>query len=340
LQEDLLNVRLFRLLNDSIPMQVTTLIRIDVSGRPREVLLENIIPDLSIPIRLDTALPAKLTSEGALFCQVRPGKWYLSVTVRLPVPVTQLSCTGHYGNEIWSFQAQNHLRMVEISGAPSVEPERTDMPDEWKHLPAYNLSPGSVLTLKEIRRGDPDPAPDRLTLHRSWWLDFDGGGYTVQDTITGTMSRQWHLSMNLPWELGRVAVDGKDQLITYQGKENLPGVALRKGNLQLVADSRLNSDDRLIPAVGWHHDFENVSGILHLPPGWRLLSTSGVDSISGTWIQRWTLLDFFLALIISLSVMKLRNWKWGLTALITMVLIFHEPGHLGWSGCTLLPHPP
>ncbi len=326
LQEDLLSVRIFRLLNDSIPMQVTTHIQINVSGRPREVRLENILPDQSIPILLDTALPAKLTPGGALICQVRPGKWYLSVITRLPGPVTQLFCRGPYGNEIWSFQAQNHLRMVEISGAPSVEPERTDIPDEWRHLPAYSLSPGTVLTLKEIRRGDPDPSPDRLKLHRSWWLDFDGGGYTVQDNITGTMSRQWYLSMNHPWELGRVAVDGKDQLITHQGKENLPGVALRRGNLQLVADSRLNSGKRLIPAVGWHHDFEYVSGILHLPPGWRLLSTSGVDTISGTWIQRWTLLDFFLALIISLSVMKLRNWKWGFTALITMVLIFHEPG--------------
>lgn len=326
LKEDLLNVRLFRLIDDSIPMQVTTFIRIDVSGRPREARLENILPDLSIPIRLESVLPARLTSRGELICQVRPGKWQMSVNVQLRGPVTQLTCKGPYGSEIWSFQARNHLRMVEISGVPPIEPEQTDMPDPWKHLPAYNMSPGSLFSLKEIRRGDPDPAPDRLTLHRTFWLDFDGAGYTVQDTIIGTMSRQWYLSMNPPWELGRVAVDGKSRLITYQGENKLPGVALRRGNLHLVADSRLNASDRLIPAVGWQHDFEKVSGVLHLPPGWRLLSISGADHISGTWIQRWTLLDFFLVLMISLAIMKLHNLKWGLTALITMVLIFHEPG--------------
>ncbi|MDX9785578.1 MAG: hypothetical protein RBT11_02290 [Desulfobacterales bacterium] len=325
-EEERLSVRLFRLIDDTIPMQITTLARIEVSGRPREIRLENLLPDNAIPLRLESVLPAKLTAEGALVCQVRPGRWELSITTRQPDSVAQLSCRGAYGAEVWSFQSRNHLRMVEISGAPSVEPDRTDMPEHWKGLPAYGLNADTIIKLKEIRRGDPNPAPDRLALHRTWWLDFDGSGYTIQDTITGTISRQWYLAMTPPGELGRAALDGIDQLITQQGKDNLPGVALRRGNLNLVADSRLNLNRQLLPAVGWQQDFEKVSGLLHLPPGWRLLATSGVDRISGTWIQKWSLLDFFLALIISLSVFKLRGWKWGIIALFTMMLIFHEPG--------------
>jgi hypothetical protein len=324
--EDLLSVRLFRLLDDTIPMQVTTRILLNVSGRPREIRIEAVLMDQSVPVRLDSPLPAKLAADGALLCQVRPGEWDLRVTTRVLGPVTRLVCNGQHGGEIWSFQSQNHLRMVEITGAPVVEPERTDMPSDWKGWPAYALSPGGELMLKELRRGDPDPAPDNLTLHRCWWLDFDGAGYTLQDTISGTMSRQWYLAMNSPGELGRVAIDGADQLITRQGKAQRPGVALRRGRVNLVADSRLAADSRQIPAVGWDHDFQRVSGVLHLPPGWRLLATGGIDSISGTWIQNWSLLDFFLALIISLSILKLRNWKWGGLALITMILIFHEPG--------------
>lgn len=324
--EERLSARLFRLIDDTIPLQITTLVRLEVSGSAREVGLEDVLPSDAIPLRLDSVLPVKLTPENTLVCQVRPGKWEVSITTRQPASVTRLSCTGAFGQEVWSFQSQNHLRMVEISGAPSVEPQRTDMPEDWKHLPAYGLGAGDTLVFNEIRRGDPDPAPDRLHLYRTWWLDFDGGGYTLQDTITGTVSRKWYLTMAPPGELGRAAVDGKDQLITQQGKEKLPGVALRRGTLHLVADARLNSDTRDLPAVGWHHDFESASGLLHLPPGWRLLAAAGVDGISGTWIQRWSLLDFFLALIISLSVMKLRGLKWGVIALFTMILIFHEPG--------------
>ena len=41
------------------------------------------------------------------------------------------------------------------------------------------------MRLVEKRRGDSDPAPDRLALERVLWLDFDGRGYTAHDRITG-----------------------------------------------------------------------------------------------------------------------------------------------------------
>ena len=52
----------------------------------------------------------------------------------------------------------------------------------------------------------------------------------------------------------------------------------------------------------------------------------GQGQVSDTWLQRWSLLDFFLVLIIALAVFKLRDWRWGILALVTMALIFHESG--------------
>ena len=105
-----------------------------------------------------------------------------------------------------------------------------------------------------------------------------------------------------------------------------PGVELRKGHLNLVAESRYEASNSLLTAVGWDHDFQSVSGVLHLPPGWRLLTASGVDVMPGTWFQRWTLLDLFLVLIISIAVSRLWNYRWGLLALVAIALIYHEPG--------------
>ena len=56
--------------------------------------------------------------------------------------------------------------MVEISGAQRVEPGQTEMPPEWRRMAAYLIKSDSVLILKEIRRGDPQPAPNRLALQR------------------------------------------------------------------------------------------------------------------------------------------------------------------------------
>jgi len=319
-------VRIYRLIDDTIPMQVTTYLKINVSGQARKIKLEKVLLEDFIPMSIKSPLPARFGTTGELMIQARPGRWEIKILSRSKGPVYKLYPEKTaYGQEIWSFKAQNHLRMVRTEGIQSVDPNQTDLPSKWKKLPAFIINPDDVMTFKEIRRGDPDPAPDQLHLKRTWWLDFNGSGFTIQDRIHGTMSRQWYLAMNLPGILGRVSVDGTDQLITGQDKDKKPGVELRRGKLDLVSESRHEASTNNLPAVGWDHDFQSVSGSLNLPPGWRLLTAGGVDVMPGTWFQRWTLLDLFLALIISLTVLKLWNWRWGLLALVTLALTYHEP---------------
>ncbi|MGD8701433.1 MAG: hypothetical protein PVH26_03285, partial [Desulfosarcina sp.] len=325
--EDTMTASLFRLIEDDIPMRVTTLIRLHVSGRPRDIRLIDLLPAAAAVMNIDSPLPARLVGDRTLLVQARPGRWNIRVTVRLSGPVTSLSAgNGHYGDEVWSFKAFNHLRMVKVRGAPSLEPARTRMPEAWRKFPAYLLTSGNSLIFDVLRRGDPDPAPDQLSLDRTWWLDFDGSGFTIHDRIRGTLNRSWHLSMAEPVQLGRVSVDGRDQLITMLGDRPAPGVQLRRGRLSLKADSRMVRTASDLPAIGWDHDFQRVSGVLNLPPGWTLFSAAGVDVPPGAWLQRWTLLDFFLVLIISFSTYKLRNRLAGALILLTLLLIFHEPG--------------
>lgn len=108
------------------------------------------------------------------------------------------------------------------------------------------------------------------------------------------------------------------------------GVELRRGYLNLQADARIAKHTTAMSAVGWDHDFQSVVGTLHLPPGWRLFAATGVDTVSDSWLMQWTLLDFFLVLIITLSLFKLRSWKWAFVGFSALVLIFHEPGAPRW----------
>ena len=59
-----MDVRIFRVWNDDIPMQVTTLIRLNVSGQPRELRFPGVIPAGSFPMSLRGILPVKLGPEG------------------------------------------------------------------------------------------------------------------------------------------------------------------------------------------------------------------------------------------------------------------------------------
>ena len=320
-------LQVFRLFSDTIPMRMTTLLKLDVSGPGRELHFDNLLMTNGIAMILESPLPARLEPAGRLVVQARPGQWDIRILSRFQGPISKIEAgTAPFDNEVWSFQPQHHLRMVELSGLAQLEPGRTEMPPAWHAYPAFQVRPNDVLTLKEVSRGDADPAPDRLHLNRTWWLDFDGEGFTVQDRLSGTLSRRWALVMRPPMELGRVAVDGEDRVITRQGPQGEAGVEVRHGRLDVQADTRLPVRSGRLSALGWDHDMEQVAAVLNIPPGWRLLGATGVDHVSHSWLQQWSLLDFFLVLIIALAVFKLRSWAWGLVALGAMVLVFHEPG--------------
>ena len=325
-EEDRLEVKLFRLIDDDIPMYITSLVRLYISGQAREAKLTDLLPADFIPMQIESPLPVLIGDNGDVIVQARPGRWDIYIKLRSKGPVNSIGpAKAAYGQEIWVVQSQNHLRMIKVQGVQGIDPGQTDLPGEWKSFPAYLINKGDKLVLEQTRRGDPSPSPDHLTLHRNIWLDFDGKGYTLQDTIDGTMSRQWYLAMNSPVALGRVVLDGVDQLITGHGKDNKPGVELRRGDISLEGESRIESGKNTIPAVGWDHDVQQLSATLNLPPGWRLVNVNGVDSIDGTWLQDWTLLDLFLVLVISTAIFRLYNIQYGILALITLVLIYHEP---------------
>jgi hypothetical protein len=343
--ESRLDVVVHRRVVDDVPLELEASIELRVSGKNREVLLGRALPELFTPMSLQSPLPSRLESDGRLRVQVRPGTWRLRLLARrqggsageITLPDRGAGGEGPWDDEeVWVFDARNHLRLVHVEGVPAIDPQQTALPPDWKHLPAYLIEPGSRMRLVEKRRGDEDPAPDQLAITRTWWLDFDGGGYTVHDEMQGTLSRSWRLETNPPTKLGRVAIDGQDQFISRLEGADRAGVEVRQGRVSVDADSRIEDVRGLVPAVGWNHDFQSVSAQLNLPPGWRLFHATGVDDVQTTWTTRWSLLDIFLVLVTTMIVVHLWGWAWGAVALLTLTLIYTELGAPRWSWLRLL----
>ncbi|MBL7685796.1 MAG: hypothetical protein JNK65_07185 [Deltaproteobacteria bacterium] len=333
-QENQFEIRVHRLLKDEVPAILTTRIQLNISGKNQEMSFEKILPDGFVPMSLQSPLPARLEKEGALKVQTRPGNWTIEVLARHEGPLSTLTLPeakeGWAAEELWAFEAQNRLRLVSVEGAASIDPTQTTMPQEWRSFPTYLLKPGESLNFTEKRRGDSDPAPDQLTLNRALWLDFNGKGFTIQDDLNGNIQRSDRLEMNPPQKLGRISVNGQERLITHLKDQGLTGVEIEKGNIQVKADSRIDGKLRSFSAVGWNHDFQQVSAQLHLPPGWKIFSATGVDEAPGTWMSRWNLMDFFLVLLIAFSTAKLFGKRWGVFALLVMALTFPESGAPQW----------
>ncbi len=330
--ENRLKIESFRLVDDKIPQQVSLYATLDVAGSAREILVGPLYsPDTFIPVSLLSSLPARLEQDGKMRLQVRPGRYSITLIMRHLGPVESLEFKKPDdefwpSQEIWAFQARPSLRMVEIEGVTPIDPLQTNIPQQWQKLPSYRIIPGDVMHFREIKRGDPNPVPDQLTLERTLWLSFDGSGYTIQDNIKGRKNTNWRLEMKPDINLGRVAVDGVEQFITREKGSKSAGVELRKGMLNLTADSRYQGNIAAIPATGWQHEFQSVKGKLLLPPGWKLINAGGVDNVPRTWVKRWTLLDFFIVLIFTLAAAKIFSKPVAAIGLVTLVLLYHEPG--------------
>jgi len=335
------DLRVHRLVSDDVPMIVTTQFDISASGRAQEVVLPHALLPGFTPLSLRSELPARVEPDGRLRIQLRQGRWQVTLAGRSSAAQKELSLPKRDdpllpGEEVWAFDARNDLRIVTVEGAPAVDPQQTTLPQDWKRFPAYRMRPGLALKLNETRRGDPEPSPDKLVLHRRLWLDFGGRGFTIQDDIKGSITRAWRLEMARPQALGRVAVDGADQHITRLAPEADPGVELRRGRPSISADSRLEGGAKTLSATGWRQDFDQLSARLALPPGWKLFHASGVDSAPQSWIERWSLLDFFLVLIVALACGRLFGWPWAVVSLLALTLSYHEPDAPRWSWLSLL----
>lgn len=339
-----LETKIFRKVTDGIPLLLETRLMLHVAGKHREEVLGAVLPEGFVPMEVESQLPARIEPDGRLRMQLRPGQWSVTLRARRMEPVTELALPKAEDipakEEIWSFEAQSHLRLAQVEDVPAVDPAQTEMPGEWMGLPAYHMTAESRMALAEKQRGDSAPAPDQLHLTREWWLDFDGQGYTVRDVMRGTISRSSRLEALPEQKLGRVAINGRDQFITVietpEGQSGV-GVEIRQGPLNLEADGRIESARRsALMATGWNHDVQSLRGTLHLPPGWRLFHASGADGVSDTWVKRWTLLDIFLVLIAAIVLFKLMGAATAAAGGIALVLLHHELPSLTGSALFIL----
>ncbi|MCA9211802.1 MAG: hypothetical protein KDB27_01960, partial [Planctomycetales bacterium] len=80
LQQDLLAVQVYRVLEDGIPTRLQTEIEITVSGKSREESLGWILPAGFLLASIDSPLPVAVNDQGEMKAQVRAGKWTITAS--------------------------------------------------------------------------------------------------------------------------------------------------------------------------------------------------------------------------------------------------------------------
>ncbi|MDB5050897.1 MAG: hypothetical protein JWO30_3968 [Fibrobacteres bacterium] len=333
-----LSLRVYRKLMDGIPMRLETFLTISVSGRDREILTGRFLPEGSAVLSIESGLPMRIGPDGRLRAQIRSGEHTIRVVSRFLAPVASLAMVKLDSlwpdEEIWSFEAQRDLRVVELSGAPLIDPSQSGLPEEWKGLPAYRMQPGDTLRIEEKQRGNPAPQSGNLNLRRDMWLDFAGKGFTIRDRLGGALQLRSRLEMGGGYQLGRAEVDNNPVMLT--SLKDRSGVEVPAGRLDMLALSRFDRRGGALSATGWNQSFGSVQATLHLPPGWKLIHAEGPDTVGNSWVTEWSLWDVFLLCILTLGALRLGGWKIALVALPCFVLLSQEEGLSGLLWLNLL----
>lgn len=319
------NIKVFRLITDGVPLTVTTLFRLEVSGLARTVTLAGAVPAGAVALALRAPVPVTLGPDGSVALDAGPGRFDVEVVARFPGKVDALGPAAcPYGRETWSFRAAPALRETRLEGAPAVDPAIADVPTPWRSLPAFAVAAGTKLDVVQLGRGAPK-GRDALVLSREMWLDMSGKGLSVRDHLSGENRSAWTLAMLAPGELGRVSIAGRDQPVVLLGKAGARGVELRRARLDLTAFSRYPAARATLAAGGFDREFERMTAMLHLAPGWSLFAASGPDEVSGGLLSPWTLLDLFMAMLLAVIALSLRGPAAGLVLGLFLLLSWHEP---------------
>ncbi len=326
--QDAFNMRVFRKMSDTIPLQVITQLQMEVSGKERELRLGQLLLTGFTATEFKSALPARIEKDGSLRIQVKPGSWELTLVSHTTTPLKDLTFKSTSDlwpqQEIWVFEAQRQLRSVQVSGVQTVDPQQTQLPEEWKQFPAYLVTPETLFKIEELQRGVNKDAANELTLDKEMWLSFNGKEFIMQDELSGTIHNT-RLETISPYELTTASIAEKPQLVTHLAGSKNAGIEIRTHYVNLLGVSHLPRN-LTVPVSGWSEEFNSVSTNLYLPPGWSLFTATGTSSENGSWISKWTLWDMFLVLIIAVAIGRTTKLMYGALAAVTLLIIYQRTG--------------
>ena len=307
---------------------------LQVAGDSREETLSRVLPQGFEAMSLESELPAQIGADGRMRIQVRAGSWTVRVVARYELDPVKIKIPDAQGSwpkqEVWSYEANDRLRIAALDGGEGIDPAQANVPQEWRRYPSYRVATAGVVQISERSRGMSPQEVNHLSLQRELYLDFARQGYTVIDQISGQMRTGWRLDMRSPYQLMRATSGANNLLVTEASGATLTGVELRAPNLNLTTVARITASGAAIPASGWNERFDHVAGVLNLPPGHRLLAALGADSAPGSWVERWGLLDLFLLSLTTVIAARLFGWIYAAVTFATITLVQQENQFLVW----------
>ncbi len=325
--ESRVQMRVFRLLSDAIPYQLTTLIRVDVSGPSRELKIPMPLPAGFVLAGIEGDLPVTVRQDGSLSISALSGNYQIKLTA------LRFSANGAVSKpslpepwpaaEVWAFKGDSQIRTAQLQGAVSIDPQQSDAPSDWQQYPQYLVNNDNVLQIEQLA-GPASNERDAVRLQRTMWLSPTTEQFTVEDQLNGQLRSVARLTVLPPLAPGRIEVSGEARLINQLSSESKgAGVEIRQSELAVVALSQL-PHQRQLPVHGWDIPVDNVSTTVYLPTGWAAFAVLGASQVYGDWLHAWDLWDMFLVMLLTVTAYRLLGVPAAVAMLLWLLLAYQK----------------
>lgn len=327
-QHDEVELSVARKISDEAYLKLDTFISLSVAGKMREVALGKVLPEGFSLIGIQSQLPAFLDADGILYVKLKPGDWDINITASaLPTLLTwQRPEVSHLwpSDEVWVMANDEKLRSGKVNGGTSIDSSQATMPESWYALPSYLLKPNDSLSYEINHRGMPLQLENRLRLERQLWLAFDQKNLNFVDQISGTMNKDWRISMTPPFIL-ESAEDADGAVLITSIKDDERGLETRYSGVKIETRGSIASSTTL-PVSGYDHDFDKVFTTVHLPPGHDLFAVFGADSVSSSWWSNWSIWSSFIVLLATIATTRLIGIMAGTITAFTLLFVYQQSG--------------
>ena len=326
--DDNIDIQVRRILNDDLPFTVTTLLKLNISGKEREINLGKVVfPDTRV-ININSSLQVKLDDSKNFIFKASSGTYEVqieSIYDAIPDKIPFFKSTNDFPDEeIWGYILNDTLRTTQINGAVNISPINFGYPIKNSSMRVYEIKNNQNFEIVEKERAPIIDATNSLTLQRTLWLNFKGDGYFALDNLNGQIKKNDIMEISDDFNLAKANINGSDVPIISQNNSSKIGLNLHEGHVNLQSEGRYKNikEFSLSP---FSFVKGNVSLSLQLPAGWKVFNISNIKNDSYSWISKWNLLKLFYLCLTFFIVLKVYSLKSGIVALFAIIFTHDTP---------------
>lgn len=325
-ENTLSELKVFRKWVDNVPIVLDTQIKIVYSGPTIDMELGAVLPkDFTL---LNATTDLKLWyKDGKYYTQVNSGEHtinFSSTSMKNPEQVSTLGLVKGVQQEIWAIALNPAIRQLNIGEANQVDARQAAVPEGWQNLPSYIVK--ESIKFKTEHRGIVIDKKFIVNEDRQSWYGYNGSKMTNHSVLRIDNRGNQFLPISSDIGLESFTIGNSPQMLVKSEQQN--GIIVPYGQFSGTMQTQMTGVNN-IPTKFFQGDVNTNSWSLNLAPRFRLLGGSGVEKVSGSWIDQWNLYSIFTLFIISFAFYRLFGLSLALLSGLS-ILIFQDNAFLSW----------